>query len=111
VSDTRTQETVEEGLGHIVPLPILGAVWVALLVFTWLTVAAWHLDLGQWNLWLALGIALVKAGLVVLYFMHLRYDRPLYAVIFITALVFVVLFIGLALVDALQYQSELIPGR
>jgi cytochrome c oxidase subunit 4 len=111
VSDTRTQEQVEGGLGHVVPLPILGAVWVALLVFTWLTVAAGRVDLGQWNLVLALGIALAKASLVVLYFMHLRYDRPLYAFIFITALFFVVLFIGGAVIDALEYQSELISGQ
>lgn len=106
-----TQHEAEEGLSHVVRLPVLAAVWASLLVFTLLTVGASRVDLGEWNLMLALGIAFVKASLVVLYFMHLRYDRPLYAVVFITALLFVVLFMGLALVDAVQYQSELIPGK
>ena len=52
------------------------------------TVAATWVDLGGWNLWIALGIATVKASLVALYFMHLRYDNPFYALIFVTALVF-----------------------
>lgn len=96
-------------LAHIVPLRVLAAVWIALLVFTWLTVAATYVDLGNLNLWIALIIATIKASLVILYFMHLRYDHPFNAVVFITSLVFVMLFIGLALMDTLEYQPELIP--
>ncbi|MCX7016649.1 MAG: cytochrome C oxidase subunit IV family protein [Candidatus Sumerlaeota bacterium] len=95
---------------HVVPLRVLLAVWGALMVFTALTVAATEVDLGAFNLFIALGIATAKASLVLLYFMHLRYDKPFNAVVFICALLFVAIFISLVLVDTTQYQPELIPG-
>jgi cytochrome c oxidase subunit 4 len=73
-------------------------------------VGATRFDLGSINLWLAMGIATLKVGLVVLYFMHLRYDRPINAIIFLGTLLFVFLFVGLALMDTMAYQPELIPG-
>ncbi|MGD0382797.1 MAG: cytochrome C oxidase subunit IV family protein [Thermoguttaceae bacterium] len=96
-----------ENYVHAVPLPVLSAVLAALLVMTLLTVAAAREDLGSWNLIIALGIATIKAALVVLFFMHLRYDNPFYAVVFITALLFVALFLGLTLLDTTQYQGDI----
>jgi len=53
-------------------------VFVALLVLTATTTAVAFVDLGApWNTTLALGIAVVKASLVVLFFMHALYSRPL----------------------------------
>ncbi len=53
-------------------------VFVALLVLTATTTAVAFVDLGApWNTILALGIAVVKASLVVLFFMHALYSRPL----------------------------------
>ena len=98
------------GFVHIAPFRVLAAVWVTLLVLTWVTVAATGVDLGRFNLWLAMAIATVKAALVLLYFMHMRYDRPINAIVFVTALLFVMLFVGFALMDTLTYQPELIPG-
>jgi cytochrome c oxidase subunit 4 len=92
---------------HVVPLPILFAVFAVLLILTGLTVSATWIDLGSWNLILAMAIATVKASLVVLYFMHLRYDNPFNALIFIAALAFVTLFISLTLLDTLQYQPDI----
>jgi len=102
--------TAHEAGGHVVPLRVLVAVWGVLVVLTWTTVAITWVDLGALNLWAALAIATVKASLVVMYFMHLRYDRPFNAVILITSLAFLALFVGFALVDTLEYQPELIPG-
>jgi cytochrome c oxidase subunit IV len=108
---TSPGETGEKhGLGHILPLKVLLAVWAALVVLTGITVAATHVDLGGLNLWLALAIATLKASLVSLYFMHLRYDRPVHLIIFLGTLLFVCLFVGLALVDTQSYQPDLIPG-
>ncbi len=98
------------GFVHIAPFRILAAVWVTLLVLTWVTVSATGLDLGRFNLWLAMAIATVKASLVLLYFMHMRYDRPINAIVFVTALLFVMLFVGFALMDTLAYQPDMIPG-
>ncbi len=94
-------------VGHIVPLRILFAIWISLLILTGLTVAAADVDLGRANLWVAIGIAVFKASLVALYFMHLRYDHPFHAVILIGALLFVMLFIGIAMMDSGQYQPEI----
>lgn len=88
------------GLSHIVPLGVLVAVFGALVVLTVLTVAVAGVDLGNLNLYVALSIAGLKATLVVLYFMHLRYDQPFILVVFLGCLAFVVLFISLVLTDA-----------
>ena len=97
-------------VGHVMSLPVLVAVWGALAVLTVVTVAVTKIDLGNLNLYLAMAIATVKASLVLLYFMHLRYERPVNAIVFVTALLFVLLFVSLALMDTGQYQPELIPG-
>ena len=95
---------------HVVPMRVLLAVWAALVVLTVVTVAATWVDLGSLNLWLAMAIATLKASLVLLYFMHMRYDAPFNAVIFVAALLFVMLFVSFALIDTAAYQPEMIPG-
>ena len=94
---------------HAVPKRVLMAVYGALLVFTVITVGASKIDLGQANIWVALLIAVIKGGLVTMYFMHLRWDSPFNGVILIAALFFVSLFIGLALLDSNSYQPQLMP--
>lgn len=100
----------DEGVAHIVPLWVLLAVWAGLLALTYLTVMATYVDLGKLNLWIAMIIATVKASLVALYFMHLRYDHPLYGLILIAALLFIALFIGLVLVDTAALLPSEIAG-
>jgi cytochrome c oxidase subunit 4 len=92
---------------HPVPAKVLVAVFAALLLLTLTTVRVAAYDLGEWNIVLALAIAVCKASLVLLYFMHLRYDRLFNGLILIVALLFVVLFISLALTDTQAYQHEL----
>ncbi len=53
---------------------------------------------------------MVKASLVVLFFMHLKYDRPFNAVVLVASVFFLILFLGLALLDTLHYRDNLIPG-
>jgi cytochrome c oxidase subunit 4 len=100
----------EHGLVHIMPAWLLTAVFAALLFLTAATVWATYVDLGRANLLLALVIATVKATLVALYFMHLRYDKPFNVLVFVGALVFVMIFVSLALMDTMEYDPELIPG-
>jgi cytochrome c oxidase subunit IV len=89
---------------HVVPFRTLLAVFVALLALTYITVAARFIDLGSLNIWIALGIATIKGVLVVLYFMHLRYDSPFNAIVFVTALAFMFLFLGITILDTIQFQ-------
>jgi cytochrome c oxidase subunit IV len=100
-----------ESLAHVVPLKVLAAVFAVLLMLTALTVIVAGVDLGNLNLYVALSIAGVKASLVVLYFMHLRYDRPFLLVVFLGCLGFVVLFISLVMTDAAAYRPSLLPGE
>ncbi|MFG0306499.1 MAG: cytochrome C oxidase subunit IV family protein, partial [Phycisphaerales bacterium JB040] len=55
----------------------------------------------------AMVIASIKALLVCLYFMHLRYDKPFHALVFISGLAFALLFIGFSYMDTYQYQGDL----
>jgi cytochrome c oxidase subunit 4 len=94
---------------HVVPVWLLAAVLGALLVLTVATVAVTWVDLGAANLWIAMAIAVFKGSLVALYFMHLRWERATNAMFFIGSLLFVMLFVGLALMDTGSYQEEMIP--
>ncbi len=96
-------------LPHAVPVRVLLVVWLALMVLTVATVAVTFVDLGNLNLAAALGIATVKATLVGLYFMHLRYDNPFHSLLLVAALLFVAIFIGITLLDTGQYQETLVP--
>lgn len=97
-------------VGHVASIKGLVTVWIALLVGTWLTVTATYFDLGPWNIWIGLAIATGKALLVALYFMHMRWDKPFNAVVFLGAIAFLGLFMGLTMMDTTHYQAELIPG-
>lgn len=106
-----TRPTAAHPVGHHVPLRVLAATLAALLVLTFITVAvtwfSWS-DFGRaGNVWIALVIATIKATLVALYFMHLRYDRPFNAVVLVSALLFVMLFCALTLMDARAYQPDI----
>jgi cytochrome c oxidase subunit IV len=62
---------------HIVPLRTYYLVFVTLIVCTAITVAVSFVDLGRFNVVAALGIAILKATLVVLFFMHVKYSGKL----------------------------------
>ena len=63
--------------GHIVSPVIYILIFFALLVGTALTVGASYVDLGPWNPVIAIAIAVTKATLVVLFFMHVKYSPKL----------------------------------
>jgi len=85
---------------HIVPLKIYVSIFLALLVGTALTVwAGLHDFPGQMNVIIALTIAVIKATLVVLYFMHVRYSSRLIWVVFTSALFWLAILFALTLSD------------
>ena len=103
-------ESEHHGVGHVVPIRILANTAIVLLIMTVITVWVASFDFGKMNVWIALGIAVFKASLVVLFFMHLRYDRPFNGIVFVTSVAFVALFISLALTDTLEYAPDMLPG-
>jgi len=94
---------------HVASVKLLVGVRIALMIGTWLTVAASNVDLGWLNIWIGLAIATGKAALVALYYMHLRWDRPFNAFVFLGAFLFLFLFIGIAMMDTAHYQPQIIP--
>jgi cytochrome c oxidase subunit 4 len=100
----------ENSFVHVASVKLLLVVWIALMIGTWLTVAASNVDLGALNIWIGLGIATAKATLVALFYMHLRWDKPFNAFVFVGAFFLLFLFIGFAMMDTAHYQVDLIPG-
>jgi len=92
----------DEHKPHIIPLSVYLGIGGALLVLTGLTIWVAQINLGEWNIVIALVIAGIKATLVAFVFMHLFYDNKLYFMVFIGALGFLVLFIGLSMIDTMQ---------
>jgi len=64
----------QEHIDHIVPPSTYITIIITLLCLTALTVAAAYVDLGIFNIVVALAIATLKATLVVLFFMHAKYS-------------------------------------
>jgi cytochrome c oxidase subunit 4 len=62
---------------HVVPRRVYYTIFGVLMLCTYLTVQIAFLDLGPLNIVAALGIAVLKATLVVLFFMHARYSPKL----------------------------------
>ena len=71
---------------HVVPIGTYVAVFAALMVLTVVTVAASRIDLGPLNTPVALAIAILKAVLVVLFFMHVRWSPRLIGLVFAASL-------------------------
>ena len=90
------------------PIWMLLSVFFALLVLTGVTVYQSTFDLGNMEIWLSLSIATIKAGLVIAFFMHLVWDKPLNAIIILGSLIFVALFLGFTMMDAEGYRDNLI---
>jgi cytochrome c oxidase subunit 4 len=84
---------------HIVPVRIYVAVFLALMAFTAVTVAAALVDLGAMNNVVMLGIAVTKATLVVLFFMHVRYSTRLIPVVVLCGVFFLLVMIGITMSD------------
>ncbi|HVZ60150.1 MAG TPA: cytochrome C oxidase subunit IV family protein [Terriglobales bacterium] len=59
---------------HVVPLKTHFKVWIALMSLMVLTAFLSTIDLGSWGTPVALGIAVIKAMLVILFFMHVKYE-------------------------------------
>ncbi|MDT8443902.1 MAG: cytochrome C oxidase subunit IV family protein [Desulfuromonadales bacterium] len=86
---------------HIVPYKTFLIIWFALLILTGITIAVAQYNLGALNIWVALGIATLKAGLVVAVFMHMQYESYLFKLSLLSALAILAIFIGFTFFDVL----------
>jgi len=97
--------------GHVAPLSMYYAVFGALMVGTAITVAVAYLDLGFLNTAVALGIAVTKATLVVLYFMHVRWASRLTWVVIAASVFWLLLMFSIGMTDYLSRDWMGVPGR
>jgi cytochrome c oxidase subunit IV len=86
---------------HIISYGKLVAVWLVLLSLTGLTVWVSRLDLGVNRVWGALAIASLKSGLVIAFFMHMKYEGLLLRWLLFVALLTLAIFIGFTFFDVL----------
>jgi cytochrome c oxidase subunit 4 len=99
----------ENEIAHVASVKTLLGTWIALMILTVLTVLATRVDFGtSKNLALAMFIAVIKATLVCLFFMHLKFDKVFHSVLVVGAIVTAGLFVGYTLLDSNQYQDTII---
>jgi len=90
-----TREKAHKELSYRFLLLVL----MALFALTALTVGASTLNLGALNVWLALVIAATKASLVLLFFMHLKYEAMVLKLSFLATFGFLAIIIGFIFLD------------
>ena len=86
-------------VGHVIPAKLYVLIWAILMFLTATTVFAATLELGVFNIVVALLIATIKGTLVVLFFMHLRYSTKLTMVTVVAALFWLFIMFSLTMTD------------
>lgn len=84
---------------HHLSYKALAVVLVILLVLTGVTVGVSYINLGFFNVPVALGIACLKVTFVLLFFMHLKYEGPIIVYSFIGTITFLIIMIGFTFWD------------
>ncbi len=85
--------------GHVSPVSVYLTIFGALMVLTGLTVFAAFQDLSPFTFFIALAIAVFKATLVILYFMHVKYSSGLTKLVVMTGIFFLFILLGETMMD------------
>ena len=96
--------------GHVAPLSMYLAVFGALVIGTIVTVLVAYVDLGFFNTAVALGIAVTKATLVILFFMHAKYSSRLTKLFVGMSFFFLLILFSLTMTDYLSRGLKTYPG-
>lgn len=95
---------------HISSAKFLWGVGIALFILTFITVAVTWIEIPEpWNVVIAIAIAVVKALVVVAFFMNLWWDTKFNTLLFIMAIAFFLLLVGITLLDTL-YRVDPVPS-
>ncbi len=94
---------------HPLPIPILLAVFAALVVLTLITVGQASFDMGSFDVVIVMVIATIKASLVMAFFMHMAYEKPFNVICFLGSFVFVALFVIFTLGDSQGTSDAFTP--
>ena len=88
---------------HIPSAKTLVSVWIALIILTWTTVGVSYLELGEWNVIVALTIAVIKASLVAWIFMGVRYSTRMTRLFVVAGLVWLTI---MMLITGADYRTR-----
>ncbi len=94
---------------HIVSPKIYAVIFLALMAGTFLTVFAAGRDFGRMNIVIALGIATIKATLVILFFMHGKYSSRRTKLVIVSGFFWLAIMLGLTIADYSTRHAE--PSR
>jgi len=86
---------------HVVPIRLYLIIFATLVVLTGVTTAVAYVNLGPLNVVVMLVIAFLKASLVILYFMHVRFTGRLTQIAAVSGFVWLAILIGLTMSDVL----------
>ena len=90
---------------HVHPASTYVKIFGALVCLTLLTVGLSRIHLGEWNFFIAVAVATIKASLVALFFMHLKDDNRFNVMIFVGSLVFMGVFFVYTMNDT-QHRGQ-----
>jgi len=97
-------------VGHVVAKKLYIMVFAALICLTALTTGVAYIDLGKWNTFAALAIAVCKGSLVALFFMHLRWSHGMTRIVMLAALLWLSILVALTLSDVFTRQWTPVPS-
>ena len=97
-------------MSHIAPKSMYYTIFGMLMVLTAVTVFAAFNDLGILNFPVAIGIAITKATLVILFFMHAKYSSRLTKLFVGMSFFFLIILFSLTLTDYLSRGLKTYPG-
>jgi cytochrome c oxidase subunit 4 len=86
-------------MSHIATVKSYVGIFLILMALTTITVMVAYVNLGEFNKVVALSIASVKATLVILYFMHVKYSSHLTKLVVVTGFFFLFILLGLTMTD------------
>ena len=86
---------------HVLPDSLFILVWVGLLILTAITVAGSVYFPGTIGILVAMIVTPIKAALILMYFMHLKYEKRAFTIMFLVAVGILATFLGLTFFDYL----------
>ncbi len=105
-----SHSSADHGASHVVSLKVYFAIFAALMVLTAATVWVAFIDLGALNTLVALAVAVTKATLVILFFMHVKYSTKLTWLVVASGFVFLAIMIALTMADIVSRGWLGTPG-
>ena len=95
--------------GHVSPLRTYYAIFASLMVLTAVTVGVAFVNLGPFNFPVAISIAILKATLVVLFFMHAKFSSRLTKLFIATGFFFLLILFTLTMTDYVSRGWQTAP--